>query len=882
MFKSEIKKARPQIAAQSAGVAQRTRVVERARVAQRALLAVALAGLFACANNILLRGALAQETQGANNQSGAAIVVEAGFASKKQVAPDEQIELRLNRALGKSEGRIAVIINQTDITNLFTPVEKILRYNPQLLPLPLGDSEMIVYAVSPKDQWKEIARFLLAVSNEKAVEPEKKEGDEEKKPEPETEPKVEENKQAAGQPSEAAKPAAENPKPAETGEPKTDESKTADQKTAEQKADDSKTADQKSVDQKTDESKNGEPKTGEQKTDNPQPTDAAQQPDSKQQPDNQQQPDAAQQAAAQEKPAKKRFGFDKLNFIPSISISVKSQPAQSNFPEANSPERATFTDMNMQASIKSETARGSFNSQTQYDFVGASFQKEALQFSQLGDRAPQVDLSSYLMQFQTGKVKYQSGHYSYGALRHLMSSFSSRGLMMSFPVGKSGDFSLTAMNGSTVVGFGNFFGLDNRRHQLLSGALGYELLPKRPGGFRVEAGFLDGWLLPVTGFTEGAINDAQRNQGAAVRVIASDPSQRLKFEGGFTRSRFLNPADPLLNQNANVREVPPITRNARYLDATAEILKDIALTKEKKLNLTFNFKHEQVDPLFRSLGASTQADKISNDFSLVSAIGDVSAQFTHARNNDNLANIPSILTTLNRANTLAVGAPLAALFSNPQKPSPLFPRVSYTFNRTHNFGAAIPVNGGFELDPLSVPDQLSTNQAFTADWQIQKWRLGYRATHTFINNQQFGSELADQRTLINGGAIGVSPHASLDLNVDISFDNVNNRGERVIDRKVTLSPSVTWRMGKKSTFVSNFSTALASDEAKTKRDRNANFDLQWTYQFAFFQNDRFRKMQGQFFIRYADTYVRNRNFVLPLDDLQTTRIFSLGLSFNIF
>jgi hypothetical protein len=103
-----------------------------------------------------------------------------------------------------------------------------------------------------------------------------------------------------------------------------------------------------------------------------------------------------------------------------------------------------LTNADLQASMKNDTARGLFNSQTRFDFVGHSFQQEALRFGELGDRAPKVDLSSYLMQFQTGKMKYQSGHYSYGTLRHLMNGFCSRGLMMSFPVGKQGDFSLTA------------------------------------------------------------------------------------------------------------------------------------------------------------------------------------------------------------------------------------------------------------------------------------------------------------------------------------------------------------------------------------------------------------------------------------------------------
>ena len=89
-------------------------------------------------------------------------------------------------------------------------------------------------------------------------------------------------------------------------------------------------------------------------------------------------------------------------------------------------------------------------------------------------------------------------------------------------------------------------------------------------------------------------------------------------------------------------------------------------------------------------------------------------------------------------------------------------------------------------------------------------------------------------------------------------------------------------MSKKATFASNFSTTLAADRAKTKRDRNITFDMQWTYQFAFFENDKFRKLTGQFFIRYADTFVRNRNFLLITDDLQKTHTLNLGLSFNIF
>jgi hypothetical protein len=108
------------------------------------LLAVALAALIVCGSTSLLRGVLAQETQGASSQPGSTLTLNTSFAGKKQVAPDEQIELMLNRAPTSAEGRLAVILGQTDLTNLFTSTETVLRYNPQLLPLPLGESEMTV------------------------------------------------------------------------------------------------------------------------------------------------------------------------------------------------------------------------------------------------------------------------------------------------------------------------------------------------------------------------------------------------------------------------------------------------------------------------------------------------------------------------------------------------------------------------------------------------------------------------------------------------------------------------------------------------------------------------------------------------------------------
>jgi hypothetical protein len=562
-------------------------------------------------------------------------------------------------------------------------------------------------------------------------------------------------------------------------------------------------------------------------------------------------------------------------------LSINSQPAQSNFPASSRPDRATFTDLNLQGSFKSEMSSGIFTSQMQFDLVGSSFQQAALRFGQLGERAPQIDLSSYLMQFQAGKLRYQAGHFSFGTSRHLMNSFSSRGMMITLPLGERTDFALSAMNGTSIVGYGNFFGIDKPRHQLLSATLGFEMLPTRPGGLRVELSGLNGWVQPLNSFSQGSVNDAERSRGLGFRVLATDPAQRLKLDAGLARSSFTSPSDPLLDQGREIATFPSVTRNARYLDATYDILKDLALTKERRINLSIALRHERVDPLYRSLGAQAQADKVSNDLSLTGSIGEINAQFAHSRFNDNLRDIPSILKSLTRGNTFNLSVPLASVLGNQQQPSVLWPRVSYSFNRICQVGAAIPVRGGFELDPASVPDQVGTNQVISADWQIEKWRVGYRLNYSFQNNRQPVAAKADFANLVNGFTVGVSATGLIDLNVDVNAESARSLEGDTIDRTLRLAPTINWRVTKQSTLATSFSTTLAGDAAETKRNRNIEFDTQWAHRFGF-EKDRFPKVQGQFFIRYANRFARARNTPLLLNDLQKTQIVNLGLSFNLF
>jgi hypothetical protein len=175
-----------------------------------------------------------------------------------------------------------------------------------------------------------------------------------------------------------------------------------------------------------------------------------------------------------------------LAIIPSLAIAAKSQPGSWYAPATARPKRTTFTDYTLQGRLKTSIERKAFGLQSQFDVVGSSYRPEALRYGILGDKAPRIDLSSYLMQFKLGSTSFNAGHINYGSNRHLINGFASRGLSLSQPLGKRAEVSVAAMNGTNIVGWGNFFGLDRRDHQVVSGKLGYK--ERRPGAGREVPG----------------------------------------------------------------------------------------------------------------------------------------------------------------------------------------------------------------------------------------------------------------------------------------------------------------------------------------------------------------------------------------------------------
>jgi len=417
-------------------------------------------------------------------------------------------------------------------------------------------------------------------------------------------------------------------------------------------------------------------------------------------------------------------------------------------------------------------------------------------------------------------------------------------------------------------------------------------------------------------FNQGNINDSERSKGANFRVLTKDKTERLRLDAGFTRSQFFNPNDPLLNQDvASVVQSSITTRNARYAEGSIDLLKEFSFVKPKpataqatqpasaeaaqqtttaqaaavlpdpkKLNLTLNVKHERVDPLFKSIGAAAQPDLNQNIIEFVGSFGELTFTAAHTQFNDNLAGIQTILRTNTRREAFAINTPTQNLFRlRPAvTPNPFLPRIGYSFERVRAFADFIPIGGGFD-QPGAIPDQANINHAITAEWQFKdNFRATYTLNHTLQDNRAVGREIADLQNFVHTASFGWTPKPTLELSFDLNFEDANNREQANTNRALRFGFVANWQATTRQTVNATFATLGAGDLRRTNNSRNNEFDLQWNYRLTRESENKFKKSQVVYFIRYSNRFARTNNFVENINNLTKLNTFNTGLNFIFF
>ena len=577
-------------------------------------------------------------------------------------------------------------------------------------------------------------------------------------------------------------------------------------------------------------------------------------------------------------------GFTKSTLTPSLSLNSKGQLAEGRSDGLPAPERRTFQDFSISTGEQSSHERRWWSIATQSNYVGVSRQEEALRFPAERAEAPRFDLADYLLVFRGGTgTQLSAGNVNFGRNRHLVSGFASRGF--TFTTTRAGaTLSLGSANGSSVVGWDNFFGLEDPHHRVNSAALGLELVKRRPGALRVEVTGLDGSRLPQAGFTRGAVVDAEESRGGGIEVSAATPSQRARFAGGYTRSSFFNPArDAQLTADQSLVPARRETHGARYVEVGLGILQNAKLFGHLPANATLGYRHERVDPLFRSVAAFAQADRQQNAFDLSGNFGAVTTQLAHSRSTDNLGHVASVLTSPTHVVTASVAAPLAALFRQKTHQA-LWPALTYSLNRTHQFSDGVPTNGDFR--PVDLPDQVSLVHDAGMQWLIGRWRASYRVNANVQDNRQPGRERSDFAARSNAMSLGTSLGQRVDVSLDGNLEHRRNKELDQTNRVHRVGTVVNWRPDTHTAFATTLSLTREKDEPQTTSTTHGEYRVDLSRTITLRKpSGQSGGTTGQLVLRYARTQVDAEQFTNAVAGPRTSSAqwtLSSGISLRLF
>jgi len=534
-------------------------------------------------------------------------------------------------------------------------------------------------------------------------------------------------------------------------------------------------------------------------------------------------------------------GFQSVAMNPRLAVNNKGQVAEGHSPVENAPQRDEYQDYAVNTGLQTRHVRSGWSFSTQSNFAGVSNKQEALRFGELQNDAPKFDLSDYLITVERGSFNLTAGHVAFGENRHLLNGFASRGVRTETKLGAYGRLAAGALNGNSIVGWANPFGLKSPDHRILASSLSLTPFPARPQ-ILLQGTLVNGSILPRSGFTQGAVLDAEKSTGTGLRLTAADAAQRVQIDVGYSRSSFTNPTDEQLEQGIDVVRVKRVTRYARYVDASAHLLRGRKILAPTTLTLAV--QHERVDPLYRNVASPVSADIMQTTVTAQGSMGPVALQASFGRMHDNLGDIVSILTTHTHNSAANVALPLPTIFIKAH----WLPTLTYGITRLRQFGDGVPPNSDFT--ETHVPDQVSINQTYGVEWQRTKWRLSYQRNSSDQDNRQIGRELADFLNTTNNVAVSWNALRALDLSADFGFDDAENKEQSQNNRTRRIGASVNWRPTSSTVVAGSFARTSQKDDPLTTEQTSTDLRAEVSQRFPLLRLTA-GSSPGQLFVRFA-------------------------------
>lgn len=571
-------------------------------------------------------------------------------------------------------------------------------------------------------------------------------------------------------------------------------------------------------------------------------------------------------------------GFREADFAPQVDLQGTRVVHERFDPWGSGVPREDDASMNLV--LNGMLAGDGWRFSSRFHTIGVGEREKALRYSERGEDAPLVDLADYSLRVEHAdeqRAYAELGHVSQGRHRHLMPGFSSRGLILGAPLGAAGSARFSVLSGSSIVGWNNFTGMERSDHRIVAAGLGWELLPTRPGAVRLDLDYVDGSLLPRTGFNAGSITDAETSQSWGARLSGATPSGRLRFDTGYARSRFRNPFDPLLAFDLDLVAVQEEERGARYLDLSWDLLPTRFIGRHAA-SLSLALRHERVDPQYRTVTAWVQSDIDQNMIEMNGLLGPLQLQMAYTRAEDNLDDLPSVLKTKTRRSAAGANLALADLFGTSNRFTAWLPVLSYSFDRIHQFGAGVPVDSGFNAS--HVPDQVGEHHGVGLGWQGAWWQFGWRSDFTEQDNRQPGRESADFEHRMHAANVSLMLHQSVDVSFEVSRERSVSLESARIDRNRNYAFGLAWSLTRKLYLSGTVALTESFDEPRTSSGESTNLDLNLAYRFEW-RTGAERGLAGQLFLRYSDIDFSSRDRLFGFDFDNRSRVVIGGINVSM-
>ncbi|MDL1860577.1 hypothetical protein FBR04_06050 [Betaproteobacteria bacterium PRO7] len=568
-------------------------------------------------------------------------------------------------------------------------------------------------------------------------------------------------------------------------------------------------------------------------------------------------------------------GFESGQFGPKLDLGGKSRFDEGRRGDATASARPTYFDGTGRGGFGFDAARGAFKADGQFNATGSSYRNEALRFGELGAQAPKTDLADYVVNLRYGGTTLAVGHLSYGNNPLLLAGYASRGVTLAQKFGERFDVSVNAMNGTSIVGYDNFFGLTGAQHRIHGASAGLELIGGRPGALRFEIAALDAKLESRGNFNRGEVPDAEESRGLGVRLSGRTTGNRVRGDAVFARSSYVNPFDPALAQGGELQPVKRSSANGRQLDFAVDLVQNSTRwSQAQPLTVTLSARHERIEPLYKSIGASSSPDQQLNRAALATQFGAAQLQFTGSRQEDNLDDVPTILKTRTDNAAANLSLPLAQWFGA------WWPQARYTLQTVRQRAINTPVTADSGIAASHRPDQSNRSHQAALNFTRGAFNFGYSIQRSTQDNRQPGRENADFENLGHQVTLGFRVSEKLNLNFGA---NTNRNYSREKDLTTTTRGGhggFDWQLLDSLTLAANAGRTLGGDSRDLTAAGNNNAQGQLTWRFGIPADG--RKLPGQVFVRYVRQENTSRDTSFGLSARGASWAWDAGLSLSLF